>query len=84
MSDDLGIMKRVHDLSAIEVMEIRKARNGYVITAIQQRLGEYSPRGYATYVCSDDPAEVAKTIEKALRDTPISLEAVIQPARQLP
>lgn len=71
----------------INVIEIRKASNGYVISAWMSdpyRGDRMTARGYATYVCADDPAEVAKTIEAALREHAITMDVAIPPARELP
>lgn len=71
----------------INVIEIRKASNGYVISAWMSdpyRSDHSTARGYATYICHDDPAEVAKTVERALREHAITLDVAIPPARQLP
>jgi hypothetical protein len=71
----------------INVIEIRKASNGYVISAWMSdryRGDHATARGYATYVCGDDPAEVAKTIETALREHAITTDVAIPPARELP
>jgi hypothetical protein len=72
----------------INVIEIRKASNGFVISAwmsdpYRSDRGSMA-RGYATYVCGDDPSEVAKTVETALREHAITLDVAIPPARELP
>lgn len=72
----------------IEVIEIRRAANGYVISCIEQPEARYREschvRGFRTYICGDSPAEVAATIEKAITEQPITSECAIPPARQLP
>lgn len=49
------------------------------------RRDQYMAAGFATYVVeSDKPADVARAVERALKDYPISMETLIPPARQLP
>lgn len=76
------------ELNPINVIEVRKAKNGYVVSAFMDR-GRYADKndacGYATYVVqSDDPHEIGKAVEQAIRDYAITLEVVIPPARALP
>lgn len=71
----------------IDVIEIRKAKNGYVVSAFMERKYQRESlcQGYATYVVqSDDPVEVGKAVERAIREHAITLDVVIPPARQLP
>lgn len=73
----------------IDVIEVRKARNGYVLSAYMRPWGaKREPHmlyGYATYVvASEDPAAVGQAVERALRDFPISNEVPIPPSRELP
>ena len=71
----------------INVIEIRKATNGYVISAwcARRYIEDHLPRGYATYVVeSDDPAAVGKAVERAIADHAITTDVVIPAARELP
>lgn len=73
----------------IDVIEIRKAKNGYVLCAFMRPWGRNrEPRsvyGFATYVVeNDEPAAVGRTLERVLREYPITLETPIPPARELP
>jgi hypothetical protein len=72
----------------VNVIEVRKAKNGYVVSAWMNNpynRDNCMPRGYATYVVqSDDPLEVGKAVEQAIRDHAITLDVVIPPARELP
>ena len=76
------------DYQPINVIEVRKARNGYVVSAFMDRgrhNGDSNCTGYATYVVeSDDPLAVGKAVEQAIRDHAITLDVVIPPARALP
>lgn len=70
----------------INVIEIRRAKNGYVISAWMSSVynDRSMPRGYATYVCGEEPEAVAKTVEQAIRDHAITTDVLIPPARELP
>lgn len=71
----------------INVIEVRKAKNGYVVSAWCERRYDdnVGPRGYATYVVqSDDPTDVGKAVEQAIRDHAITEDVIIPPARKLP
>lgn len=73
----------------IDVIEIRKARNGYVLCAFMRPLGmnrdPHMIHGFATYVVqSDDPEAVGETLKRVLADYPITSEVPIPPARELP
>jgi hypothetical protein len=75
------------DAQYINVIEVRKAANGYVVSAwMSQPYGmEHSPRGYATYVVeSDDPVEVGRAVEKAIKAHAITMDVPVPPARALP
>jgi hypothetical protein len=70
------------------VIEIRKARNGYVICAFMQPHGgrrEHLISGFATYVVqSEDAADVGNALARVLQDYPITSDTPIPPARTLP
>jgi hypothetical protein len=79
----------------IEVIEIRAVRNGVVITAIHVGCGRYDTadcRGYQTRVVELQDGELfdavaercGRVIADLLRETPITQETVIPPARRLP
>lgn len=72
----------------INVIEIRRATNGYVVSAWCShgyRDDNTSVRGYATYLVEGDDAEkVGAAVVKAILDHDITDEVVIPPARQLP
>lgn len=73
----------------IDVIEIRKAANGYVICAWMRPWGQkrelHMIQGFKTYVVeSDEPAAVGRVLERVLRERPITLETPIPPARELP
>lgn len=73
----------------IDVIEVRKARNGYVLCAFMVPYGanrdKHMISGYATYVVEgNDPESVGKAVAAALREYPITTETAIPPARTLP
>jgi hypothetical protein len=68
----------------INTIEIRKAKNGYVVSCFMARTyeGNGEARGYVTYVVqSEDPEEIGRAVAKALQDHAITLDVVIPPAR---
>lgn len=71
----------------VGVIEIRKAKNGYVVSAITNRCFDdnHGPRGYATYVVeSDNPEDVGRAVAKAIQDFTITEDVPVLPARGLP
>lgn len=75
----------------INVIEIRRAKNGWVISALMtdpmSNFGSPAARafGYATYVVeSDNPIKVGEAIAQAIADHKISFMSPIPPARELP
>ena len=74
--------------TTIGVFEIRRAKNGWVITAIEAHYSqgnEWNPRGYHTYlVQSNSPKEMAAVLDQAFKDFPTTEEIHHPPARKLP
>lgn len=71
----------------INVIEIRKAANGYVVSAWMSSpwTQAQAARGYATYVVeSDDPEAVGRAVALAIQRHAITLDVPIAPARELP
>lgn len=71
----------------INVIEVRKAANGYVVSAFMghRHMDHVAGHGYATYVVeSNDPRKVGEAVAKAIEAHAITEEVVIPPARGLP
>jgi hypothetical protein len=72
---------------AIEVIEIRKAANGYVVTALsvdafQRGGGTMVAPGYVTYVVeSEDPTAVGAAVAMAIKEHGITQQVAIPIAR---
>lgn len=75
-------------MPVIEVIEVRRAANGYVVSAFfggSRFNANVNCKGYATYVSeSVDPSEIGRVVAKVLRDHQITAEVVIPPARAVP
>lgn len=75
--------------TTVGVFEIRRAKNGWVVTAIEsgydRSSSDYQPRGYHTYlVQSNSPKDMAAVLDQAFKDFPTTDETRHPPARKLP
>jgi hypothetical protein len=73
----------------INLIEIRKARNGWVISCwmsnhIRDSSFSSSCAGYATYVCGEDLTDLAKTLMSAVAEHSAQEGLPMPPARELP
>jgi hypothetical protein len=71
----------------ISLIEVRKAANGFVVSAFAERPYNdlHGPRGYNVYVCeSDDPKDVGQTVAKAIKEFGVTENVLIPPARRVP
>jgi len=76
--------------SPVNVIELRKAQNGWVICAwnalpYNMPNSTYAPRGYQTHVVeSDAPEDVGAAVQRVLESVQATADVVIPPARELP